>query len=765
MDFFLTLWAAADTPSFWAGTWDVAWRIALVVLGINALIIVHEWGHFIVARMCGVRCDKFYIWFDAFGYKFFSFRWGNTEYGLGWLPLGGYVKMLGQEDNPGGIQAEIERAKLIAANPDAAAKGEKIQSQEEIQELEKSLYAPDSYLSKNVPQRMAIISAGVIMNVIFAVICATGAIMIGFQETSSRLGNIFPGTPAWKNDFRPGDRIIGMNGQKVEGFAQIQAHLLGGEKIAVLLERPGASEPITVDVQPEKKKGALNPTIGVGPAASCELAKIPKPWQARLDESENKKADEKFGLLKGGDRLVSMNGVPVETSADYEMLSRRFLSEKISYRFRPKNSSRDVVETKTLLLDPVPMKESGIRLELGEITTIRNGSSAQKAGLRAAAFDADGNKTSAGDIIFSVNNEPILDPLKFPYQMLKLAAPTAVKAENKNDSVANKSTEKESHAPDAAGKTVVLTVIRDGKHVDVPVTLDSNGAYSGILSNDGMLACGQLGIAYQVHARIGGMDAGARCDSAKSPLKANIISIRTRLAAPGTAASDASKKLYGELVAAGRMDKDGKTVVYSATNTASDPYFVSWFCNFINYIPVGTELEIDVQAKNGDKSRIETTVREAPDMFLVDRGLAFGVDTHLQRADSFVAAVQFGWNKTVDMMGLVFTFLKTVGKTVSAKALGGPVMIVGTAYAFTGTGDGLFLLFLCIIGANLAVVNFLPIPVLDGGHMVFLLYEAIFRRPPNENVQVVLSYMGLFLLLALMFWVIGLDVFRCLGLL
>ncbi|MDD3587616.1 MAG: site-2 protease family protein, partial [Thermoguttaceae bacterium] len=140
-------------------------------------------------------------------------------------------------------------------------------------------------------------------------------------------------------------------------------------------------------------------------------------------------------------------------------------------------------------------------------------------------------------------------------------------------------------------------------------------------------------------------------------------------------------------------------------------------------------------------------------------------DTHLQRSESVVAALQFGWDKTVDMMGLVFKFLRNVGKSVSAKALGGPVMIVGTAYAFTGTGDGLFLLFLCIIGANLAVVNFLPIPVLDGGHMVFLLYEAIFRRPPNENIQIILSYMGLFLLLALMFWVIGLDIFRCLGLL
>ena len=113
MDFSLaTLLGVAEGASVWANIGAVALRVLIVLLGVNMLVIVHEWGHFIVARMCGVRCDKFYIWFDAYGFKFFSFKRGNTEYGLGWLPLGGYVKMYGQEDNPGGIQAEIDKAKI-----------------------------------------------------------------------------------------------------------------------------------------------------------------------------------------------------------------------------------------------------------------------------------------------------------------------------------------------------------------------------------------------------------------------------------------------------------------------------------------------------------------------------------------------------------------------------------------------------------------------------------------------------------------------------
>jgi regulator of sigma E protease len=66
--------------------------------------------------------------------------------------------------------------------------------------------------------------------------------------------------------------------------------------------------------------------------------------------------------------------------------------------------------------------------------------------------------------------------------------------------------------------------------------------------------------------------------------------------------------------------------------------------------------------------------------------------------------------------------------------------------------------FLTIIGANLAVVNFLPIPVLDGGHMMFLLYEGITGKPPGEKIHVALTYLGLFLILALMIWVFGLDI-------
>ena len=95
-----------------------------VALGIGAVIFVHELGHFAVAKWCGVKCEKFYLGFDIGGWKLCKFRWGETEYGIGILPLGGYVKMLGQEDNPSRMAEEMERAKLQAAEikPASAAK-------------------------------------------------------------------------------------------------------------------------------------------------------------------------------------------------------------------------------------------------------------------------------------------------------------------------------------------------------------------------------------------------------------------------------------------------------------------------------------------------------------------------------------------------------------------------------------------------------------------------------------------------------------------
>ncbi len=92
-----------------AGLW--ALRMLEVVVALGLVIFVHELGHFTVAKLCGVKCEKFYLGFDVNGMKLWHRQWGETEYGIGIVPLGGYVKMLGQDDNPVRAAEERERAR------------------------------------------------------------------------------------------------------------------------------------------------------------------------------------------------------------------------------------------------------------------------------------------------------------------------------------------------------------------------------------------------------------------------------------------------------------------------------------------------------------------------------------------------------------------------------------------------------------------------------------------------------------------------------
>ncbi len=144
--------------------------------------------------------------------------------------------------------------------------------------------------------------------------------------------------------------------------------------------------------------------------------------------------------------------------------------------------------------------------------------------------------------------------------------------------------------------------------------------------------------------------------------------------------------------------------------------------------------------------------------FNPDRGFLFKLETFRRTTDSYKVAVAWAWDKTVDYTFMVFKTIRSIGSgDVSARNLVGPVGIVGAALGAAKEGAGNLLLFLTLLSANLAVINFLPIPILDGGHMVFLTWEAIRGKPPDERVQLALTYCGLLLLLMLMVWVLGLD--------
>jgi regulator of sigma E protease len=172
----------------------------------------------------------------------------------------------------------------------------------------------------------------------------------------------------------------------------------------------------------------------------------------------------------------------------------------------------------------------------------------------------------------------------------------------------------------------------------------------------------------------------------------------------------------------------------------------------------GVRLRLVLMGADGTERIVELDPVDSTDRWIVDRGLVFEPVYTLKQAESIPAALSLGARKTLDDVSLVYTFLqKLTSRQISPRLLGGPIEIAKQAGRSAEEGFSRLLLFLTMLSANLAVVNFLPIPVLDGGHMVFLSYEFIRGKPPSENVVIVLSYVGLALLLSLMLFVFGLD--------
>ena len=312
------------------------------------MIFVHELGHFVVAKLCGVKCEKFYLGFDIAGLKFCKFRWGETEYGIGILPLGGYVKMLGQEDNPAKLREEMERAKARRRGEGRGGDGE-ISGRETAERRQSSnafsfaslpaipvsqspvsrpsLYDPRSFLAKSVPKRMAIISAGVIMNVIFAFLMAVVAFCLGVRADSVRRR---PGSSRasrlGRPIFAPGDRILEIAGKKMKQFRDLQTAISAGrhrpEKgVPILVQRPGVEEPLSVTVKPDSSRRRVlhrrcQPAIPrgcrrIGRRGWCRNATPVLPGSV---------AARPRPPFHNGDKIVRIDDVPIE---NYGQINRR----------------------------------------------------------------------------------------------------------------------------------------------------------------------------------------------------------------------------------------------------------------------------------------------------------------------------------------------------------------------------------------------------------------------------------------------------------
>ena len=204
---------------------------AIIVLGV--LIFVHELGHFLLAKLFGVGVEKFSL---GFGKKILGFKKGETEYLISAFPLGGYVKMVGEG---GDVElSEEDKARSFAAKPPI--------------------------------QRIAIVAAGPVFNLLFAWLVFVIVFMIGVPAVTSRIGEVVKDKPAAKVGIQANDVVTGINGKKVDrwdDFARVVADS-AGKAVTVQVKRGEAVHSFTVT--PETRTGknlfgesVTTPVIGV----------------------------------------------------------------------------------------------------------------------------------------------------------------------------------------------------------------------------------------------------------------------------------------------------------------------------------------------------------------------------------------------------------------------------------------------------------------------------------------------------------------------
>lgn len=189
------------------------------VLVIGVLVVVHELGHFLVARRFGVKIEKFSI---GFGPKIYSRTVGETEYRVAWIPLGGYVKMLGETD-PDKVPDE-DRARSFSALP--------------------------------VSKRMAIASAGPVANFLLAFFLFSLVFWIGIPVLEPVVGQILPNSPAATAGLKPGDRILSVNARPVGNWNDLRRQIQDRIGVPLHLSVQRAGQALSLTIVPKSMMGS-----------------------------------------------------------------------------------------------------------------------------------------------------------------------------------------------------------------------------------------------------------------------------------------------------------------------------------------------------------------------------------------------------------------------------------------------------------------------------------------------------------------------------
>lgn len=644
-------------------------NILKVALGLGFVIFIHELGHFLLAKWNGVKVEKFSI---GFGPTLFGFRSGETEYVLAAVPLGGFVKMLGESP----------------------------------EDEEQRTTDPRAYHNKPVGARMAIISAGVIMNILFGIVCYSFLFTQPRIELSSQVGAVSPGSPAYEAGIMPGDEILAIDGQTEIGFGDLMRKVVlsGHDQVLnFVVKRAGAPEPLSFPITPRREAAQDRPVIGVQPASDLRLQEFLPPAGMDKPPTYPRPGEKASGETSDFVRAAAVaDGLaqPVASIGELQDLMARNGDKELTLQIERKRGDSSA-ETFDFRLPPNHFVDLGLRLNIAPILAVRKGSAGEKAGFQA------------GDLIVEVDGAADFDPMRLPYEcQAKQGKPMRFVIERKDGASASQRTTL-SATPDATPPWVDPT--SPNQALDVP----------------------GLGICYQVVPRV-------RSVVAESPAAAAGIK-------PGDVVNTLAIVPDADPANGGKPDGGAHEFKLD-----SEPVWVRAFVSMQFQRSKAVKLTV-----NNAPKVVEIKPAADPDWFNPARGLFFSYLTKTVPPREFAAAVKAGVGRTYGDVLDIYTMLRGLFvQRIGPSNLGGPITIAQTAYAAAGHGWADLIGFLGLMSINLAVLNFLPIPPLDGGQMTFLLFEKIRGRPLPESILIGAIYIGLPLVLLVMVFATYQDVFR-----
>ncbi|HRN58268.1 MAG TPA: RIP metalloprotease RseP, partial [Agriterribacter sp.] len=250
---------------------SVGLQAGQLILSLSILVIIHELGHYLTAKWFKCRVEKFYLFFDPW-FSLFKKKVGETEYGVGWLPLGGYVKIAGM------IDESMDKEQMNKPPQ------------------------PWEFRSKPAWQRLIIMVAGVTMNILLAFFIYSMILLVWGEKkvpvSSMKYGLAFRDSLMFDLGFKNGDKILAVNDQPVEDYTDIVKKLILGDHVSI--ERDGSPQTITLPVDligklVEKKRSRM-------PLLEPRIPVV-------VNEVTVSGNADKAGL-QSGDRIIAVNGSP-----------------------------------------------------------------------------------------------------------------------------------------------------------------------------------------------------------------------------------------------------------------------------------------------------------------------------------------------------------------------------------------------------------------------------------------------------------------------